>query len=171
MEGWTAAMEARAARAAMVAIAAGNKPGDSLPCNLRDPVIADPSGIQVFFASAVLVGRFRRAPLHRQRLVVAFEWKIFVVESGCGAVDVAGAGGQEHRQPLRRARDGVVDLRQTARHTGPRRVRDEGDTEGGGDADEDERAEARSRLALRLAKAGATEMKGWATGCCGQRAV
>ena len=39
MEGWTAAMEARAARAAMVAIAAGNKPGDSLPCNLRDPVV------------------------------------------------------------------------------------------------------------------------------------
>ena len=31
--------------------------------------------------------------------------KIFVVESGGVAVDVAGAGGQEHRQPLRWARD------------------------------------------------------------------
>ena len=63
---------------------------------------------------------------------------IFVVELGNGAVVVTGAGGQEHRQPLRRARDGVVDLHQRARHTGLRRVRDEGDAEEGGDADEDE---------------------------------
>jgi len=80
------------------------------------------------------------APLHRQRLVVAFEWVIFVVELGNGAVVVTGAGGQEHRQPLRRARDGVVDLHQRARHTGLRRVRDEGGAEEGGDADEDEGA-------------------------------
>jgi hypothetical protein len=59
-----------------------------------------------------------------------------------------GVGGQEHRQPLRRARDGVAGLRQFARHTGLHRVRGVG-AEGGGGADEDERAEARSAL-LRL---------------------
>ena len=51
-------------------------------------------------------------------------------------------GGQEHRQPLRRARDGVLGLRQLARHAGLGDVRDDGGIEGGGDADEDERAEA-----------------------------
>eukprot|EP00964_Phaeocystis_antarctica_P071444 scaffold43596_cov82-Phaeocystis_antarctica.AAC.3 len=57
--------------------------------------------------------------------------------------------GQEHRQPLRRDRDGVVDLRQRVRHTGLGHVRGEGGIEGGGDADEHERAEARSVI-LRL---------------------
>ena len=88
---------------------------------------------------------FSHAPLHRQRL----EWKIFLVKSGGGAVDVTGAGGQEHRQPLRRARVGVVDLHQLARHTGLRHVRVDGGANGGSDADEDQRAEAR-RILLRL---------------------
>ena len=56
---------------------------------------------------------------------------------------IIGAGSQEHRQPLRRVDDGVVDLRQLARQAGLRGVRNEGGAEGGGDADEDERAEAR----------------------------
>ena len=60
-----------------------------------------------------------------------------------------GAGGQEHRQPLRRARVGVVDLHQPARHSGRRDVRDEGGAENGGDADEDEREGTRGVL-LRL---------------------
>ena len=60
-----------------------------------------------------------------------------------------GAGGQEHRQPLRRASDGVVDLHQLARHAGLCGVRNEGGVEGGGDADEDERLGAR-RVLLRL---------------------
>ena len=50
--------------------------------------------------------------------------------------------GQEHRQPLRRARDGGLGLCQLARHAGLGDVRDDGGIEGGGDADEDERAEA-----------------------------
>ena len=64
-------------------------------------------------------------------------------------------GGQEHRQPLRRARDGVVGLRQFARHTGGlHHVRGER-AEGGGDAEKDERAEARSALLrLRLSPGG-----------------
>jgi len=78
-----------------------------------------------------------------------------------------GVGGQEYRQPLRRARDGMVGLRQFARHTGLRRVRGEGAE--GGDADEDERAEARSvllRLRLRrgIYKAHNAEPR---TGCSG----
>ena len=89
--------------------------------------------------------RFSYAPLHRQRL----ECKIFLVEPGSGAVVVTGAGGQEHRQPLRRARVGVVDLRQLARQTGLRHVRVDGGANGGSDADEDQRAEAR-RVLLRL---------------------
>ena len=89
---------------------------------------------------------FSHAPLHRQRL----EGKIFLVKSGGGAVDVTGAGGQEHRQPLRRARVGVVDLHQLARHAGLCHVRvDDGGAKGGSDADEDQRAEAR-RILLRL---------------------
>ena len=109
--------------------------------------VAKPHGNQVVGASAVyVVGRYIHAPLHRQRLVVAFEWKVFVVESGGGAVDVMGAGGQEHRQPLRRDRVGVVDLHQLARHTSLRHVRVEGGAEGCSDADEDERAEARGVL-------------------------
>ena len=51
--------------------------------------------------------------------------------------------GQEHRHPLRRARDGGLSLRQLARHAGLGDVRDDGGIESGGDADEDERAEAR----------------------------
>ena len=105
--------------------------------------------IQVFVLYAVFAGRFSHTPLHRQRLVVAFEWKIFLVESGGGAVDVMGAGGQEHRQPLRRARVGLADLRQLARHTGVCHVRVEGGAEGGSDADEDEHVEAR-RVLVRL---------------------
>ena len=53
---------------------------------------------------------------------------------------MTGAGGQEHRQPLRRARVGVVALLQLCH------VRDEGGTERGGNADEDARAETRSVL-------------------------
>eukprot|EP00964_Phaeocystis_antarctica_P070603 scaffold43007_cov57-Phaeocystis_antarctica.AAC.1 len=60
-----------------------------------------------------------------------------------------GVGGQDHRQPLRRARDGVVGLRQLARHTGFGDVREEGGAEGGGGAEEDEHTEARGVL-LRL---------------------
>tara|TARA_B100000795_G_scaffold218757_1_gene172920 strand:- start:191 stop:454 length:264 start_codon:yes stop_codon:yes gene_type:complete len=55
--------------------------------------VAHPYGNQIIFASAVFVGHCIHAPLHRQRLVVAFEWKVFFVESGGGAVDVTGAGG------------------------------------------------------------------------------
>ena len=109
-------------------------------------LVAFPHGQLVFVASAVWVGHVVPAPLHRQRLVVAFEWNIFLVESGGGAVDVTGAGGQEHRQPLRWARVGLADLRQLARHTGVRHVRVESGAEGGSDADEDERAEARHVL-------------------------
>ena len=54
-----------------------------------------------------------------------------------------GRNGQEHRHPLRRARDGVLGLHQLARHAGLGDVRDDGGIESGGDADEDERAEAR----------------------------
>ena len=125
--------------------------------SLRNVIVVDmafcvalPHGNQVGHASAVcVVGRFIHAPLHRERLVVAFEWKIFLVESGGGAVDVTGAGGQEHRQPLRRERVGVADLRQLVCHTGLPHVRVEGGVEGGSDADEHERAEARGVL-LRL---------------------
>ena len=105
---------------------------------------AQPHGIFIGTAGALL--RFSHAALHRQPLVVAFQWKTFLVESGGGAVDVTGAGGQEHRQPLRRDRDRVVGLRQLARHTGLGHVREEHGAEGGGDADEDEHAEARSVL-------------------------
>ena len=51
--------------------------------------------------------------------------------------------GQEPRQPLRRARDGVVGLHQLACHTGFGHVREEGGAKGGGDADEDEHTELR----------------------------
>ena len=112
-------------------------------------LVAQPHGNQILLASAVFVSRFNHAPLHRERLVVAFEWKIFLVESGGGAVDVTGAGGQEHRQPLRRERVGVADLRQLVCHTGLPHVRVEGGVEGDSDADEHERAEARGVL-LRL---------------------
>ena len=53
-------------------------------------------------------------------------------------------GTEEHRQPLRRDRVGVVDLHQLASH-----MRHECGAEGGGNADEDERAGTRSGL-LRL---------------------
>jgi hypothetical protein len=59
---------------------------------------------------------------------------------------MTGAGGQEHRHPLRRASVGVVDLRQLARHTGSRHVRGESGAEDGSDADEDERTDARRVL-------------------------
>jgi hypothetical protein len=108
---------------------------------------AQPHGIFIGTAGALL--RFSHAALHRQPLVVAFQWKTFLVESGGGAVDVTGAGGQEHRQPLRRARVGVVDLRKLARHTELRHVWGEADAEGDSNTDEDERGEARRDL-LRL---------------------
>jgi hypothetical protein len=101
--------------------------------------VALPHGQQVALASAVWVD-FRHA---------ALKWKMFLVESGGGAVDVTEAGGQEHRHPLRRASVGVVDLRQLARHTGLRHVRGESGAEDGSDADEDERSDAR-RVLLRL---------------------
>ena len=71
-----------------------------------------------------------------------------VIEQAAAVGGWHGVAGQEHRQPLRRARNGVVGLRQSARHNGRHHVRGKG-AEGGGDADEDERAEARSML-LRL---------------------
>ena len=57
------------------------------------------------------------------------------------------AGGQEHRQPLRRVSDGVLDLRQLARRAGFRGVRDEGGAKGSGE--DDGRAGGR-RVLLRL---------------------
>eukprot|EP00964_Phaeocystis_antarctica_P067878 scaffold41117_cov60-Phaeocystis_antarctica.AAC.2 len=65
----------------------------------------------------------------------------------CGLLRVVSRGsGQEQRQPLRGERDGVLGLRQLARHTGLGDVRDDGGVEGSGDADEDERAVARGVL-------------------------
>ena len=61
---------------------------------------------------------------------------------------LVGAGGQERRQPLRRAKDGVVDLRQLARHAELRGVRNEG--EGESDADENDEREGARRMLLRL---------------------
>jgi CO dehydrogenase/acetyl-CoA synthase gamma subunit (corrinoid Fe-S protein) len=102
--------------------------------------VARPHGQQAFLASAVWVD-FSHAALHRQ---------LFLVESGGRAVDVTGAGGQEHRHPLRRERVvDVVDLHQLARHAGLRHVRVESGAADGSDADEDERAEAR-RVLIRL---------------------
>ena len=67
----------------------------------------------------------------------------------CGLLWVVSwGGGQEHREPLRRARDGVLGLRQLARHAGLGEVRDDGGAEGSGDADEDERTEARGACFL-----------------------
>ena len=86
------------------------------------------------------------AALHRRQLVVVLKGKSFRVEPGGGAVDVTGAGGQEHRQPTRRAHVGLVGLRPLARHTGLGHVRGEGGAECGSGADEDERAKARRAL-------------------------
>eukprot|EP00964_Phaeocystis_antarctica_P035919 scaffold20530_cov68-Phaeocystis_antarctica.AAC.7 len=67
----------------------------------------------------------------------------------CGLLWVVRGGErQEQREPLRRARDGVLGLRQLARHAGPGEVRDDGGAEGSGDADEDERTEARGACFL-----------------------
>ena len=85
---------------------------------------------------------FRHAPHH----LVLLKGKSFVVEPGGGAVDVTGAGGQVHRQPMRRAHVGLVGLRPLARHTGLGHVRGEGGAECGSGADEDERAKARRAL-------------------------
>ena len=84
---------------------------------------------------------FRHAPLHRQQLVVVLKGRSFLVELGRGVVDVTGAGGQEHRQPVRRAHVGLVCHRPLARRARPGHVRGEGGAEGGSGADEDERAE------------------------------
>ena len=89
---------------------------------------------------------FRHAPLH---LVVVLKGKSFLVEPGGGAVDVTRAGGQVHRQPMRRAHVGVLGHRQLARHTGLGHVLVEAGAESGGDPDEDECEEAR-RVLLRL---------------------
>ena len=57
------------------------------------------------------------------------------------------AGGQEHRQPLRRADDRMAGLRQPARQEGFRdSTRNEGSAEGGDDTDEEERAGTRGVL-------------------------
>ena len=72
--------------------------------------------------------------------------------------------GQEHGQPLRRDRDGVVGLRQLAHRTGLGHVRSEGGMEGGGDADEDERAEARSVILRRLLGVARTVRGDWKRG-------
>ena len=61
-------------------------------------------------------------------------------------------GGQEHRQPLRRASDGVLDLRQLARSAGLQGVRDEG--EGCGDADEDDERAGTRHVLRRLCAGG-----------------
>ena len=91
-------------------------------------------------------GGFNHAPLHRKRLVVVIEGKIFLSEPVAGAVDVTRAGGEEHRQPMRRPHVGLVGLRPLARRTGLGHLRGEGGAEGGSGADEDERAEARRAL-------------------------
>ena len=57
------------------------------------------------------------------------------------------AGGQEHRSPLRRTRDGVLELHQLARRPWLRGVRNEGGAQGSGE--EDGRA-ARRRMLRRL---------------------
>ena len=62
---------------------------------------------------------------------------------------LVGVGGHEHRQPLRGADDGVLDLCQPVRHAGLGHVLDEGGAESSADVDEDKRAEARGVL-LRL---------------------
>ena len=59
---------------------------------------------------------------------------------------MTGAGGQEHRQPRRRANVSELGLRQLSRHTGHVRLNC---AKGGGDAGEDECVEAR-RVLLRL---------------------
>ena len=62
-----------------------------------------------------------------------------------------GVAGEEHWEPLRRARAGAVGLLPLARHTGLRDVREEGGAKGRGDTDEDDRVAARSaHLCLRL---------------------
>ena len=72
------------------------------------------------------------------------------ISSADGRERAAGDGGcQEHGQPLWRADDGVVDLRQLACRARLGVLRGVGGAEGGGDADEDERAEVRGVL-LRL---------------------
>ena len=55
------------------------------------------------------------------------------------------AGGQEHRQPTRRANMSVLGPRQLARHTGLGHVRIEAGVEGGGDGNEDECVDALHR--------------------------
>ena len=97
------------------------------------------------FPHGIVIGTtgfgFRHAPLHRQQLVVVLKGRSFLVEPGGGFVDVTGAGGQEHRQPVRRAHVGLVCLHPLARRARPGHVRGEGGAEGGSGADEDERAE------------------------------
>ena len=69
--------------------------------------VAVPHGHQICFASAVYVGRFSHAPLHRQRLVVAFEWKIFLVEAFLSRRrrrQRAGRGGGRRRRRRRQRR-------------------------------------------------------------------
>ena len=71
-----------------------------------------------------------------------------VKETHVAHYKVRGAsGGQEHRQPLRRASDGVLGLCQLARRAGLGGVRDEGGAEGSGE--DDGRAGGRREL-LRL---------------------
>ena len=55
-------------------------------------------------------------------------------------------GGQKHRHPMRWAHDGVVGVRQLARHLELDHVRGEGGAEGGSDTGEDERTGARRIL-------------------------
>ena len=111
-----------------------------------EPVLSVARGHACPHGICISTTGFRHAPL---QLVVLLKGKSFVVEPGGGAVDVSGAGGQVHRQPVRRAHVGVLGLRQLARHTGLGHVRVEAGAEGGGGADEDECAEAR-RVLLRL---------------------
>ena len=75
-------------------------------------------------------------------------------------------GGQEHRQLLRRANVGAVDLRQLARHAGLHAVRNEG--EGGGHADEDDERAGTRGVLLRLQRLRSGCMAGaWRGWCMG----
>eukprot|EP00964_Phaeocystis_antarctica_P146253 scaffold112462_cov57-Phaeocystis_antarctica.AAC.1 len=106
----------------------------------RDEPVGDGSAVRIFGGVRVGVVRHERCPqlgLGRKDVVE----QATAVGRWCG-----GVGGQEHRQPLQRARDGVVGLRQLARHTELGHAREEGGATGGGDAEEDEHAEARGVL-------------------------
>ena len=85
---------------------------------------------------------FIRAPTGRVVFIAGGAARVEAPTISSNHARVLEGRGQEHRQPLRRARDGGLGLRQLARHAGLGDVRDGGGIESGGDTDEDERAEA-----------------------------